>query len=439
MWIRLLLLCSCAAVIQASAGAQNTDPRDLLLRVRANVTDTLARLPKYMCSLTIDRAQYSPDPIHPSSCDGMAAQRRKGQLKPRLAETDRVRLDVAIAATNEIYSWPGEDRFDNRDLFDLVGQGALQTGVFTGFLTSIFIGEAANFTYNGETEVNGRMLAEFGFQVPREQSHYTFNNRHGQTITSGYEGEFLADPKTGDLVRLVIRANGDLSEAGACGSTTTLEYSRVRFNDSEFLLPREADLDILNTDGTEFHNRTGYAACHEFRGESELRFDAAAPDTNSAPAKASRLSLPSGLPFKVVFIEPINTETAAAGDRIQGRLASPIRDDSSKAILVLKGAEVTARIGRLEFYPGPPASIKLMVKLETVNVGGTLVPLAAKRASEPLPRMTNRTASGLRQRIPLGSFSSLLNSSLEVFEFKNAKPNFVIKSGLESEWTTAQP
>jgi hypothetical protein len=249
MWIRLPLLCSLTAAAWAQTNDPTIDPtidpRALLLRVRANVTGTVERLPKYMGSLTIERAQYRPDPKHAASCDGMAAQRTRGQLQPRLYETDRVRLEVGIAAANEIYSWVGEDRFDNRDLFNLVREGALQSGGFSGFLTSIFGSEDANFTYNGETEWEGRMLPEFGFQIRLEQSHYEFSDRHGKSITTGYEGEFLADPKTGDLVHLLIRTNGSLTEAGACDSTTTLEYSRVRLNHSQFLLPREVRLDIL--------------------------------------------------------------------------------------------------------------------------------------------------------------------------------------------------
>ena len=137
MWTRLLSLCSFAAVIQSAAWAQTDDPRALLLRIRDNVTDTVERLLRYMCSLTVERAQYAPDPIHPPSCDGLLGQQHKGQYKPRLAETDRLRLDVAIAAANEIYSWAGEDRFDDRDLFlDLVRQGALQTGGFSTFPVS---------------------------------------------------------------------------------------------------------------------------------------------------------------------------------------------------------------------------------------------------------------------------------------------------------------
>jgi len=44
-----------AAVLPAVAWGQANEPKDLLPRVRANVTDTLARLPAYMCTLTVDR------------------------------------------------------------------------------------------------------------------------------------------------------------------------------------------------------------------------------------------------------------------------------------------------------------------------------------------------------------------------------------------------
>ena len=288
------------------------------------------------------------------------------------------------------------------------------------------------------------MLPEFGFQIPLEQSHYEFSDRHGKSITTGYEGEFLADPNTGDLVRLVIRTNGSLADAGACDSTTTLEYSRVRLNDSEFFLPSDARLNILNSDGSEFRNRTGYANCHEFRGESELKFDAPedASASGPAPAKAStpsHLALPAGVGFKLVFAEAIQSGTAAAGDRIRAKLASDIRDPASKAVLIPRGAEVSARIGALEYYPGPPSSVRMLVKLETVIVRGTPVPFRAKRGEDPVVNARAPGSRGLRQRIPLGSFRSMENASLGVFEFRNVKPDFVIKSGLESSWTTAEP
>ncbi len=440
MWTRLLSLCSLAAVIQTAAWAQTDDARALLLRVRNNVTATVEKLPKYMCSLTVDRAQYAPDPIHPLSCDGLLGQQRKGQYKPRLAETDRLKLDVAIAASDEIYSWVGEDRFDDRDLFlDLVRQGAFQTGGFSIFLASIFRGDAAIFSYDGNTVMDGRTLAEFGFAVPRERSNYRFGNRQQHVIT-GYYGSFFVDPKTGDLVRLVIRTKELPADTGACEAATTLDYGRVRLHDAEFLLPREAQLDILNTNGSAMRNRTVYSSCHEFLGESKMNFDEpAAQSATVAPAEASapsQLKLPSALPFKLLFTQPIDTATAAAGDRIKAKLASAIRDASSQAVLVPEGSDVTARIVRLEHFPVPPSSVKMLVKLETVSVGGSPLPLTATMNLAPLPR-ADVSLSGLKQRIPLGSLDALDDPQIGVFEFPDARMNFVVKRGLESNWTTA--
>jgi hypothetical protein len=470
------LLFGFAAVIQTAAWAQANDPMDLLLRVRDNVTKTVARLPKYLCSLTIERAQYSPNLAHALSCDGLAGQRTKVQFKPRLAETDRVRLDVAIAAGNEIYSWIGEERFDDRDVFDLVREGALQTGGFSSFLTSIFGGTAASFSYNGEREVNGRTLAEFGFQVPIEQSNYVFGNRRAHVIT-GYDGAFLADPNTGDLVRLRVRTSGLPTDSGACEATTTLDYNRMRLNDSEFLLPREANLEILSTDGSEMRNRTVYSSCHEFQGESAVRFDEPSPEpaavNKAPPARASALALPAGIVFRLLFTQPIETATASAGDRIKAKLYSPIRDPSSKAVLVPKDAEVTARVMRLEHFPGPPSSVRMLVKLETVNVGGTPVPFRATKnpvpedlvdvtnketgvdgKPVPKPSMLDTSVSGsakvklqsgevqgpptrvLQRRIDLGSLDPLADPTVGVFEFRDVNTNFVVKSGLESDWMT---
>ncbi|HXP86708.1 MAG TPA: hypothetical protein VN841_18400 [Bryobacteraceae bacterium] len=439
---RLLFLCSFAAVIQPAAWAQAADPRDLLLRVRGNVTGTMERLPKYMCSLTIDRSQYAPSPIRTTpSCDELVSQQNKGQSKPRLLETDRLRLDVAIGAgaANEIYSWVGEARFDDRGLFDLVREGAAQTGAYSIFLSSIFSGSVASFSYNGDTAVDGRALVEFGFQVPLEKSNYVFGNRR-EHVTTAYEGTVLVDPKTDDLVRMVVRTSELPGDVGSCQATTTLDYHRVHLNDSEFLLPREAQLDILNTDGSLWRNRTVYASCHEFLGESTLKFDEPGPESSAAAAgKASTprpLTLPAGLQFKLLFTQPIDTDTAAAGDRIKAKLNSVIRDGSSKVVLVPEGSEVTARIMRLEHFQGPPSSVRMLVKLEAVNVGGRSIPFAATMNWVVQPFVKD---GRLQQRIRLGSFDTLADPNIGVFDFLDVKANFVVKSGFESTWMTAAP
>ena len=430
-----------AAVLLAAAWGQTNDPKELAPASSAGMSRTRSHGCRHTCcSLTVDRSTYSSDSTRGVSCDGLAAQRSKGQFKPRLTEADRVRLDVAIEDVNEVYAWPGEARFDNRPVLDLAGEGALQNGGFSSFLASIFKGNLASFSSNGEVEVDGRKLAEFAFQVPRDESKYVFGTRRARVIV-GYEGTFLADPATGDLVRLLVRPNPLPAETGACQATTTLDYNRVHLNDSDFLLPREANLDILNADGTELRNRTVLSSCHELRGEALTKLNE--PPTEAAAA--GKTPLPAGVAFKVLFTQPINTETASAGDRIDARLSSDIRDRATKAVLAPKGAEVTARIVRLLHFRTSPSSIRMLVKLETVNLGGNPVPFKAtkNKASDIDATQTQRkvgvgvgteattigasgTAQTAERRVetaPVGP----VDPSVGLFEFQNTNANFVIK------------
>jgi hypothetical protein len=440
MRILLLLLCSFAASMQAQQ-----DPRDLLVGVRNRVMQTVDRLPRYMCTQTIDRAQYEPTGgRRTSSCDDLAAQKKTAQGRLRLSASDRLRLDVAVAATDEIYSWVGEDRFDDRSLFDLVRQGSLQTGSFRTFLSSIFGSDAASFSYNGDTTVNGRPLVEFGFRVPLEKSNYVFGNRR-QEVKTGYEGSLLVDPKTFDLARLIVTTSQLPTEVGSCQATTTMDYARVRLNEADFLLPTEAQLNILGIDGTEKQNRTVYSACHEFLGKSKLTFDEPAPGPGDLAAGGVSTNrpfvLPPGRQFTVAFTQSIDTATAAAGDPVRAKLTTAIRDDSSK-VVVPAGAAVTVRIVKLQhFYGASSASVTLGVKLESVDVGGTPQPLAAAldRTSQRFAKDNSGKAGGLGQRVELGSLDALEDRAAGVFEFRDAKANYVVKDGLESTWVTMAP
>jgi hypothetical protein len=104
MRTRLTILVSLTVALQAQ-----DDPKDLLVRVRQNVLDTVNRLPKYVCTLTIDRAEYQTNGVLAAhSCDNLAAEKKAGHLKRRLSASDRLRLDVAIGATHEIFGSTNE-------------------------------------------------------------------------------------------------------------------------------------------------------------------------------------------------------------------------------------------------------------------------------------------------------------------------------------------
>jgi hypothetical protein len=387
-----------------------------------------------------------------ASCDDVLAA-VKHRPRRRISSSDRLRLDVAVDQSpsgmqNEMYSWADQDRFGDGNLFGLVRDGAVSTGSFSAMLASIFGGNAARFSYNGESAVTGRLLPEFGFHVPEEQSKYLYVLRNGET------------PETAGLLKLVIRASQLPAESGACELTQALDYSRVHLNGAEFLLPREGHVSVIHADGSQAENHIQYSRCREFRGEANIRFG---PSEAQGPVGQEplvprggpkpELFLPEGLPFKVSFTDDIDSSTAAGGDVVRGALKTAIRDTSSK-VLVPEGTPVTVRILKIRhFYGLSPSvvdersrtregqpSLVIVVRLETLEIQGATFPL---KASPDSGFRRSAKASPLATRVSLGTLDgaedSAVHSDERTFEFREKGPKFVVKAGFESTWvTTAQ-
>jgi hypothetical protein len=429
MWTRFLL----TVIIATTVWAQQGDPMDLLRRVQARVANSLDRLPRYMCTETIDRSQYEPN-VHGrgTECDEGPAR----QLT-HLATSDRLRMDVAMAPTGEMYSWVGENRFDDRDLFDMVREGAISTGSFSGFLTAIFRTEDASFTYDGETTNGGRTVAEFGFSVPYEKSHH-FYGRSPHRVITGYDGTFLVDPQTSDLVQLVVRTRQLPPETSSCYASNTLEYGRVSMGGSDFLLPSASSLRIVHRDGGVFENHTVFSNCHEFLGESTISFNPppGAPAAQARHGLLSRaLSIPPGLRFRVALSQGIDTATAAAGDPIKAKLITPI--ENHPKVLVPIGTPVIARIVRIRRFYGGDAAVALDIQLESVDVAGVKVRLAVIPDTGTITFPKSKSGI-LQRRVELGTLRSLEDRSRS-YVFRNVQQSYLIPSGLESSWVTETP
>ena len=457
-------------LLNSKAGAED-GPNQLLLHVRENIADTIKRLPKYVCTLTVDRTRYEPsnpefgtEPKRGArSCDQGVADARRGTWKRYPSSSDRLRLDVAVnresGRQDEMYSWSGEEHFSDRDLFELVPEGAISSGSFTSMLASIFGNDAARFSYNGDGTVKGKLLAEFGFRIPQERSQYlyVFGDPKRQ-IPMAYDGTLLVDPGNSDLVHLNLRTGQLPPDTGACEVSQSLDYSRVRLNDAEFLLPADARVVAVHTDGTLAENHLQYSACREFRSQVSVRYDGDRPGEGRAlefeAPSAPAWSLPKGSPFKVVFIDPIDTKVAAAGDLIRGRLKTAIRD-SSERVLVPEGAVVNGRITNItHFFElarvfmsnakqrgwGSPSFV-VHIRLETVEVAGTPQPLKAVFDSG-LRRFAKMTGP-FSMRVDIGSADDLHSKTKETdtarFEFWERDPKMVVKPGLESSWVTVAP
>jgi hypothetical protein len=79
-----------------------------------------------------------------------------------------------------------------------------------------------------------------------------------------YDGTFLVDPKTFDLVRLTVNAEQLPEQLKVCGINSTLDYSVGQLDHSDFLLPTNTQLRVINDDGSESENNTsltGWRVC----------------------------------------------------------------------------------------------------------------------------------------------------------------------------------
>jgi hypothetical protein len=436
----LLLLCAFAAYGLAQQDSRRGDPESLLLQVRKKVMLKVNQLPKYLCTETIDRSTFQPKAkVMIRSCDDLARLRKKPDWKVHKDMSDRLRLDVAVSREGEMYSWSGEDHFHDRSLADLVRDGATSTGAFASFLTDIFGTNSATFTYAGDTDTDGRAMAAFSFSVPLGKSGYHFGNKLHSVIV-GYDGTFLVDPVSFDLARLTVRSVQLPAEFNTCQDTTAFDYSSVRFNNREFLLPKDVVLRISFVDGTEVENHTVFSSCHEFLGESSLSFDAPTEQQEAQKDPARAFKLPPGLQFRLALTREIDTSTAAAGDLVKAELMSPIKEKHN-GVLVPKGTQVTGRIVRIKRFYGPETdSLTLAIKLETVVINGVPRAFDARLESVTKKPISSIESSVVRQS--LGSFDSTVDSedsSVGVLKFPDVTRDYIIDRGLELAGMTGTP
>jgi len=407
-----MVLCWFVLAVQAQQEGEQ-----LLAHVRAKVTDTVGRLSNYVCTETVERTVYALKAVagYKEPCAGLLAA--KGH--ERLLSSDRLRLDVGASKSGEMYSWAGENRFQGETPGEIVDRGLTSNGTFAALLSMIFTVDPVKFSYRGERIEADHSLAEFAFEGSLGKSHYTFTERF--RVISAYEGSFLVDPKTYDLVRLTIRTKELPPETDACEAATTLDYQNVRLNGADLLLPSLARLVVVDTDGMEKVNQTAFSGCREFLGESVVNFgDTASTHAANAQVPApAELAMMKGLSFEVGVTQDIDTSKAAAGDVIRCKLVTPIHD--ARKILAPAGTPVTARIVELSRSYGRHPTVLLSFGLESFDVDGMARTLVAHANRVPALR---------------GGQSRVAKDRHFAVTFPDPKGNRLITSGLKSKWIT---
>lgn len=381
----------------AACGAADSPAQTLFNRLRSNVLADLARVPRYTCVETIERREIRHQFSRmPNSCPALAAIRDKNAADGVVIWRDRLRLDVAVGEKSEMFSFAGANRFDSESIEGLALSGATSSGDFGTFLASVFGADAEQFRYVGEKEIPLGTYAAYEYTVPVGKSHYSYKNGRGGGGVIGYYGTFFAAPGPALLRRLVVEADR-FPTGEICRMRDTLDYTRLKVGSGDFLIPEVSTMEILHRDGEETRNETHYSNCHEFTGESTIRFDdpdeAADPKSAANAAKAALRALPSKTRVTVKIDPPVNSDTAAAGDPITGVVEHEVRQ---KGQVVFRTTDrLQGRLLQLEQAMLPQPRWTVAIRFDSVSRDGVEEPVTFRpvddgdRTPEP-PRMMGR-------------------------------------------------
>lgn len=369
------------AAIFPPAVCDEIDPLALLNQARARIVESIRRLPKYTCVQTVRRFRFQAvAAAKGKGCGGVEDPDQRRQMT--LLWTDRLKLDVTVAAGGEIFSWAGARSFQSDEVDSIVGGGMTGTGDFGPFLMSVFAANGSEYQYLGLRDEQGRSLAVYRYRVPLSASHYQVNvgPAPGDLSMMAYEGNFWIDPQTAGLSKMTIEVPDPPREAEICRAATTIEYRLSRIGGAEFVLPRLTVLEMWDMEGQRHENRVEYSACREFQTESVFRTDAAPPPGDSQAPKTP-LVMPPGIAIKIALNSTIDSETAFAGDPIEGQAIKAIRD-RQKRVMVPEGAIVHGRIVRLERRYKPSAYFTLGLKFHSIDVHGIETPLRLQSVNQ---------------------------------------------------------
>jgi len=400
-------------LISFCAGAQGLAPEVVFLsRVKRHMEQVLVRQPNYTCLETIERS------------------RRSGKSK-RFQLVDALHLEVAVVEGKELFSWPGEREFKDRDLRELAPSGAIGNGSFALHARSVFLSGTPLITYRGEETIDGRAVSRYDYQVPQFRSGYRIRIGHLEGIT-GYRGSFWNDIETLDLLRLDVEAMDIPPHLPLRATTDSMRYERVPIGESTFLLPKSSQMIMEDLDGGQSRNAISFSRCRQYAGESTLSFDEAPAGEVPPTPLPEAIALPAGLSIELELLTPIQFPGNAIGDEIEARVRRDVKRKG--VVLVPKGALLKGNVAVLERRYDPRGQEGILVALQwrEISFDGKVGPFEGQLEEGGAIPVTESSSRGIYQR-PVARAREMLPHR-DVFYVR--KDSSQLPRGLPLNWRT---
>lgn len=296
----------------------------LLARIRNVVSENLSHLPNFTCLQTIERSQRLP-----------------GTKRYRFL--DNIRLEVALVEGKELYAWPGSPRFEEQELRDMVGGGAIGTGDFALHAKSIYLTDSARFTYQGTEELRGRKVHVFHYRVPMAASRYMMRIEKTEGPV-GYQGHVYNDAETLEMARIEIHIDEIPPYLPLKEGHKVIDYAPMDIGGVRHVLPASMEMTLVDLNGGENRNRAVFSGCKQYMGESRLIFEDPPPEAETRESPVE-WTLPEGLDVRLKLVDTLDLSKSAMGDPVVFEVSrEAVRNGQ---VWLPRGARVTLRLDHI--------------------------------------------------------------------------------------------
>ncbi len=338
----LALLCATLTCVAQS----DVPPAVLQLsRIKQQMADHLSHIANLTCLQTISRS--------------------RGDRTGRMMKNDTLRLEVALVDGKELFSRLGADKFEDRGIGEFGAGGAIESGLFASLAHCVFMQKWPTYRYSGEEVLRSRRAVRYNYEVPLLGSGYEMRIG-GQQAVVGFSGSFWADAETLEVMRLVVNADDIPVRLKIVKAAQSIDYGRVRLNETDFLLPQRAEMDLEELSGGESRNHTEFSHWLQYVGESTLVFDD--PISKGGSANQSKLQLPSGMILSTRLETEISSDRALVGDRITATVEQDAR--WKQKVIVPAGATLEGRIRAIEKPTATSGGFTLALEFSELQSAG---------------------------------------------------------------------
>ena len=154
-------------------------------------------------------------------------------------------------------------------------------GDFGTMLRGIFErGSQTRFEWRTWSKWDGQLAMDFSYRVTQERSNYQITVDGPRSVTPGYSGYFVVDPKTHVIWKLTLKAENLPSDFPVQSAESTLVYRFQDLSGKSFLLPAEFEAVMTGPEGRNKIDKT-FSTYRKYSADSEITFG----DDEPPPAK----------------------------------------------------------------------------------------------------------------------------------------------------------